>query len=240
MKGLLLFVALLATGGLYAAEETINLEAPLKAGGTVKLDNTNGDVTIHAWDKDKVVLKAIKKSRNADALTQTKVTLHAAGDVVEIATKRPRSFWGGRNVSVTMEVWVPAKLLLNADVTNGSIQVENVQGDLHVETTNGDVTVLGAAGKVHAETTNGDLRADLVAGDSKGVDMETTNGSITLRLPGSIKGQVEANTTNGSINSELQMTVSKSSKKHLAGSLNGGGPKIELETTNGSISISKL
>lgn len=240
MKSLMLFALCFFAGGLFAAEETVNLESVLKAGGSLHLSNSNGDVTIHAWDKDKVVLKAIKKGRNQDALDKVKVSLTSRGDHVEINVKRPKSFWFGRSATVTMEVWVPTKLKLVANATNGDVKVENVQGDLQVSTTNGNVTLLGAAGKIQSSSTNGDLRTDLVAGDDKGVSMETTNGSITLRLANSAKGQLEASTTNGSVASELPMTVSKSSKRHLVGALNGGGPKIELETTNGSIKISKL
>ncbi len=240
MKSLLLLATLFAAGSLFAAEETVNLEAALKAGGSLQLSNDNGNVTIHAWDKEQVVLKAVKKARNQDALSKVKVSLTGRGDQVVITAKQSKSFWGGRNVSVAMELWVPAKLKLSAHATNGYVKVENVQGDLHVSTTNGDVTLLGAAGKVQSSTTNGDLRTDLVAGEDKGVSMETTNGSITLRLASSTKGQLDASTTNGSIASELPLTVSKSSKKHLVGALNGGGPRIELETTNGSINISKL
>jgi DUF4097 and DUF4098 domain-containing protein YvlB len=59
-------------------------------------------------------------------------------------------------------------------------------------------------------------------------------------VPATFRANLDASTTNGSIRSDLPVTVSgQINRRSLRGALNGGGPELELETTNGSIQILK-
>jgi hypothetical protein len=72
------------------------------------------------------------------------------------------------------------------------------------------------------------------------VKLECTNGGIRLRLPADAKASISARITNGGIETSgltLDATGAQS-RRRLDGRLNGGGPRIDLEGTNGGIRIS--
>jgi DUF4097 and DUF4098 domain-containing protein YvlB len=96
------------------------------------------------------------------------------------------------------------------------------------------------SGTVEASTTNGGVEVDLAKVSEGGVKLECTNGGIRLRLPSDAKASISARITNGGIDTEglsLQ-TRGESSRRRLDGDLNGGGPRLTLEGTNGGIRIS--
>jgi hypothetical protein len=71
-----------------------------------------------------------------------------------------------------------------------------------------------------------------------GVSLSCTNGGIKLRLPADAKATISASTTNGGIDTGgLAVDSAETSRRRLEGRLNGGGPNIRLEGTNGGIRI---
>jgi hypothetical protein len=69
----------------------------------------------------------------------------------------------------------------------------------------------------------------------------TSNSSITLRLPADLQAQVKAHTSNSSITTDFDVAASGTISKHdLEGRIGGGGPVIDVSTSNGSIKILKM
>jgi hypothetical protein len=61
---------------------------------------------------------------------------------------------------------------------------------------------------------------------------------VNLTLPNSSKAQLNVRVTNGAISSEnLTLQTTESSRRRLSGTLNGGGPEVRVETTNGSVNL---
>lgn len=56
-------------------------------------------------------------------------------------------------------------------------------------------------------------------------------------MPDGFAARLEAETVHGDIQTDLPITVRGRIGKELSGDLNGGGPTVRLETTNGGISI---
>ena len=53
-----------------------------------------------------------------------------------------------------------------------------------------------------------------------------------------IQASISASTTNGRVSTDLPVQLhGKASKRHLDGDVNGGGGRLQLSTTNGSIEI---
>jgi hypothetical protein len=72
-----------------------------------------------------------------------------------------------------------------------------------------------------------------------GVSLSCTNGGIALRVPSDAKATISASVTNGGINAEgLSLETTQSSRRRLEARLNGGGPQIKIEGTNGGIRLS--
>lgn len=134
--------------------------------------------------------------------------------------------------------------VVKAETTNGSITADDLRGGIEAESTNGSVRINLAsvmdAGAIRLETTNGaiELTAAKLAGNP--IHCDTTNGSITLRLPTDVKAQVKGRTSNSRIHSDFDIAGEFDSKRRsVDGTINGGGPLIELSTSNGAIRIEK-
>jgi DUF4097 and DUF4098 domain-containing protein YvlB len=228
----------------------------VRPGAVFSLTNTNGPITVRAWDQPRVRVHAVKhvESRDSDAardaMKALTFDLSQPNGGLRIDTKYPKRNDGifewiaGTNVSisVTYEVTVPRTMDLQIENTNGAIAAADVRGSHRIETTNGRITLARCAGDLQAETTNGAIEAELTAiNTGRGVRLETTNGGIHARLPRTFAGRIDAANTNGSIESDLPVTTSGSQNKHtLHGTMNGGGPELRLHTTNGSIHINAI
>ena len=111
-------------------------------------------------------------------------------------------------------------------------------GEVRLSTTNGRILGKNLEGTARAETTNGMIDMDFSAIGTGGISAETTNGRVELTLAKSIKARVNGRVTNGAITTEnLSLDTTENSRRRLTGTLNGGGPEIRLETTNGAVNV---
>ena len=221
----------------------------LQAGGTVEIINVNGKIHVSpgAGNSVEVVAKKIGKGSSKEAAKQAieriEIVDSSAGGSVKLQTKVDRSggdgIFGHSMGQVEYTVRVPANAELKLTTVNGGVEIEGVSGRITAEATNGGVRATDVAGTIEAVTTNGGVEVDLAKVPEGGVKLECTNGGIRLRLPSDSKATISARITNGGINAEgLNMqTRGESSRRRLDGDLNGGGPRISLEGTNGGISI---
>jgi DUF4097 and DUF4098 domain-containing protein YvlB len=241
-------------------QEEFSKVLPLSPQGTFSLKNVNGDVTVMTWKEDKVEIKAVKKTRKAsENLAKVKIEVAESPNSVSVDTIYPKR--NNTGVSVTYDIKVPEGVHLedvstvNGDVAasgpfgrfsgstvNGKVSVENSAGDLRLSTTNGNVEARNVKGKINAETTNGSIRLEL-NGLTGEIKAETTNGGITLALSGitELNALLEAETVNGGIDVDFPISFQslQKSKHSLKGQIGQGGPRLSLETVNGSIHLTK-
>ena len=97
-------------------------------------------------------------------------------------------------------------------------------GSLSLRNENGQILV------VHTDTLSA----------SSSIYCKTSNGKVDLSLGKGSSFDLEAHTSNGHISTDFPVTVSgKISKTHLSGKVGEGGAKVNLHTSNGSISIKR-
>ncbi len=133
------------------------------------------------------------------------------------------------------------------ETAGGDIRIQNVGGRLDAETAGGDIIAPKVGGSVRASTAGGDIRIAVTARDIKGgITIESGGGDVTLSLPPDCKANVElfvsgADETDTAIRSEFgELTLSRRSDNQRATAvLNGGGEKISVKTTSGSIRLRK-
>ncbi len=152
---------------------------------------------------------------------------------------RGRSLQGwGTSAEVRYYVKVPANTKVLLSTTNGQIDVVDVTAAAHLETVNGPINARGLGGEVKASTVNGgvDIALAALTGD---VNVETTNGGVTVRLPADAKAVLLGRTTNGGLSVDRGLSVEEveRSRRRLEVKLNGGGRRVEAETTNGGITF---
>ena len=134
-----------------------------------------------------------------------------------------------------------------ADTAGGDIVIERVGGNLDAKTAGGDIVAQRVGGAVRAVTSGGDVRIGVGSNEVKGgVTIHNSGGDVTLTLPAGCKADVElfvsgADEDEQAIRSEFpNLAVSKRpGSQHATLSLNGGGEKIVVKTSSGTIRLKK-
>lgn len=232
----------------FRSEETAEWKKtyPFAAGGRLEISNVNGKIDVRPGDGNQVEVVALKKAKGASpeaakaALERVQIAEHVSGGTIKVETKIDRSggmFGGGAQVEY--RVRVPAGAEVSVETVNGGIEVSGLKGRVHAETTNGGVQARDISGALVATTTNGGLDIDLARMPEDGVKLECTNGGIKVRLPRDAKATISARINNGGISADgLDIESSgDQSRRRLEGRLNGGGPRLEIEGTNGGITL---
>jgi Toastrack DUF4097 len=218
----------------------------LQPGGRVEIANVNGRIRVEPSANRTVEIVAEKSARGAteeaakQALERIEIREEASASTVRVETRMPRSggLFDGGSGQVSYSVHVPSGTDVKFSTVNGGIELQGVQGRLALDTTNGGIVARDVSGSVEASTTNGGIDVDMSQVDEGGAKLECTNGGIKLRLPPDAKATISASITNGGIDtSGLQLETLESTRRKLEAKLNGGGPQIRIEGTNGGIRI---
>ncbi len=145
---------------------------------------------------------------------------------------------------------------IKAHTSGGGVTVENVKGKVDVGTSGGDILVGNVEGNVSASTSGGGIKLGAVTGEIGGsasggsisaeiagqieqpLELSTSGGSIKLVVPGDFKADFKAETSGGSVDCELPIQ-GRLKRSSVNGKLNGGGPKVTLHTSGGSIKVAK-
>jgi hypothetical protein len=218
----------------------------LAPGGRVEINNVNGRIHVEAGTGNavEVVAKKIAKGANESsakqALERIEIQENVSPSNITVSTKLPRTggFFEMGGTQVEYTVRMPAGAEAKFTTVNGGVDVTGLSGRVTAETTNGGVTARDIAGTIEASTTNGGVEVDLARLGEGGAKLECTNGGIKLRLPADSKATISASVTNGGIDlGGLSVETSQLSRRRVEGRLNGGGPPIHIEGTNGGIHI---
>ena len=216
---------------------------PLAAGGQIEILNTNGRIEIEGVDGATLEVRAERVARAAtdagarELLPRIVIKEDVKPDHVTIETERISGFMVGASFEVRYHVRAPKSAFVHVTNTNGQVAAAALNGKLFAHTTNGGVNAKNVSGPVDAQSTNGNVSVDLASLTGR-VNVKTTNGGVVLTVPEDAKADLSASCTNGGINvSGLKLDTTDSSRRHLEGTLNGGGTPIELRTTNGGIRV---
>jgi DUF4097 and DUF4098 domain-containing protein YvlB len=240
--GLLLLAGALASGcvghGELTARDSVEETRPLEPGGTFRLQNTNGRVTVTTWDESQVRIEAERAAATERGLDEIEIDVRGEGDRVEVTTRLPKALLFGHAGSVEYHVTVPRLARLEIETVNGRLSIEGVTGSVNASTVNGSLEITDASGEVEASTVNGSIKTHIEKTDPTGRNsFSTVNGSVTLYLPADVSGTFDAHTVNGSIRTDFPLEVTGRWGKRLEGRLGDGRGHYEIETVNGSVRI---
>jgi len=216
----------------------------LAPGGTLEILNTNGVIDVEAAEGTKVsvtaerIAKAGTDAEAKQAADGIEIREAVSGSSIRLDAKVSISGLFGGSREVRFHVQAPKGTVLKLSNTNGNIDVRDMTGELQLSTTNGRIRGVNLEGSTRAETTNGVVDLDYAAMGNDGIIAETTNGRVVVTVPKTLKARVNARVTNGGITTEnLPLDISETSRRRLTATLNGGGPEIRVETTNGGVTI---
>ncbi len=98
---------------------------------------------------------------------------------------------------------------------------------------------LTTARTASAHVVNGSIFASLDAVEGTG-EFKTVNGTVDLEIPEAASATIHAGLVFGLITTDFALHVHRGFvASRMDGDLNGGGPKLFLETVNGSIHLRK-
>jgi DUF4097 and DUF4098 domain-containing protein YvlB len=222
---------------------------PLTATGRVNIANINGDVHINVWDQNSVKVDAVKRAYSSQRLSELTIDVQSSPDMVSIKTRYPEDRnYSGRNredgwASVEYTLTVPRRGQLDgAELVNGSLDVQGVQGSVRASLVNGSVKASGLGGEVRLSTVNGGIEANVAALETtKGVQLTSVNGSVVLVVPSGASADIKASTVHGGITNDFGLPVEDGQfvGHSLSGQIGSGGARIRLTNVNGSIAIKR-
>jgi DUF4097 and DUF4098 domain-containing protein YvlB len=231
------------------AQDTWTRSYALTAGGRLELINTNGRISAEPAEGDQVELVAerIAKASTDEAaqelMKQLDIREETGDSRVRVEVRAPRTF-GVSGFEVRWTVKVPRGVVVDLRTSNGRVALTGLHGEVHASTVNGGIEGRGlGVTSLEATTVNGGVDVELTnALTSAGsISLEAVNGGVALALPDGSQASVVARVTNGGISTtglDFQ-TTGEQTRRRFEGTLNGGGARVTLQTTNGGVRLSK-
>lgn len=197
---LLTLLTLTAAEPSRSGAETADTTFPVSPGTRLRLETTQGDIVVRAWDRNQVRVQTTRSRRG-------EVRVRLSGRVLTI---EGNDFFGSSNgdYDITVPVW----MALSLENLNGGVTVDGVHAPIEASTLSGDIQVsggnesvelgamsgkivlTGARGRIDLSTASnhiiatdiqGDLNVEAISGDvvlrnvdSKSVNLETVSGSL--------------------------------------------------------------
>lgn len=215
---------------------TMNVERASISVHTIKDETVSVIAELEANTKDESNAREIFNNYSIDFK-------HTGGDVfIEaewIGSKR--LFSREDTLEIHFTVTVPEKYHLDLKSSGGSISIDKIEGDVKAKTSGGSISVDDVTGTIDAATSGGSVSAYISKQPKSNCILKTSGGSITALLGKGIKLDLDAATSGGGIHTDFPVTMEgEKSNRRLNAKINGGGPKLAMKTSGGSISIKEI
>jgi putative adhesin len=241
----------IATG---KAEETWSRTYKLADKGRFELINVNGRITAEPTNGSELVVEGRKtaKARSDDSAKELLSKLEIREEVGESTVRvesRPPRLSGFSSHEIEWTVKVPKGVVLDLRTTNGGVRLSDIANEVHAKTTNGGVRGERLDSRiVEATAVNGGIELEIAKplDANSSIDMETVNGGVSLMLAPDSKATIEARCVNGGVHVEdIDITRDDEGnandyerRRKLTATMNGGGAKVRMSTTNGGVRLS--
>ncbi len=230
-----------------AHREAFSFAGDFSAEGTIRIENTNGSITVEAWDRDAYAIEGEKRAANEADLERIAIDWDLTADHIAVKVQLPKKAgWLNRGTidgGVDFVLKVPATVRVEELRTvNGGIVLTGMRGPVNAETVNGGIKARDLGGDARLHTVNGGLVATFshVAPTAK-LELETVNGGVKVTLPAATDAEIHGSVVNGRIHSDLPLTVKgEISKRSLRATLGDGGARIRAATVNGSVHFASV
>jgi hypothetical protein len=250
----------LACGLMWAQDSSDRVTVPFHDASrprTVVVNMVQGSITIRGYNGNDAIVEGNhvgSRRRDSDHSGMHQIFPPAGMDIKE--DNNTITIHGDVIHSSNITVQVPVQTSLKLKTVNGGkIEVEGVTGDIEADNTNGSVVITDVSGSVVASSTNGKVLVTLNhVTPNKSMSFSTMNGTVDVTLPADTKANLRMRTDNGEIwsdfdvkldgGSHAQVDQSRSGRriridKTVYGSINGGGPEIQMVSFNGTIYLRK-
>ena len=246
---------------------TIDETISLKVAGTLCIENYGGSIEVSTWDRPEVRVKAtIVAQRGLDpeyarkTIERARIQIREKAHSVRVTSDFddvPSTGWFGPSKKVPdihYEITGPRDMHLRVEDYKSEIHVQDVAGSVTLESYKGEIELENVGEEVSIESYKGsasgrDVRGirrlktykgEIEISDSSlfdNSDVDTYKGEITIRIPSDTAFDLDAKIgKRGAIHSDFPIKR-RNGKKHIQKSYNGGGPRLDIETHKGRITI---
>ena len=252
INAVLIYLILFYSTSLFAETFTDTFDVDLGAQLTVKTDA--GSIKIETHDEATIELRVKIEDREGDKFSYRHELSN--GNLTIIGEIEQKQGWV-RNLKVEFYLLIPENFNVDLNTSGGSLFIEDLSGELNARTSGGSINVGNIVGDVKLHTSGGSINTDTVTGNldahttggsinvtidkqlSEDAKLTTSGGSITAYLIADIQLDINASTSGGRVKSDFEID-GRVKKMSVRGSINGGGPKLTLKTSGGSIKIKEI
>lgn len=252
LPALAIYALLFYSASLFAKTNTETFD--VTPGGTLTIQTDAGSIDIKTHNKSIVELSLTVEGDSKEAFSYRHELSN--GDLVLIGEVDRAQRWL-RNLRVKFELTIPTNYNVKLDTSGGSLSIEDLKGNLNARTSGGSINIGNIVGEVRLNTSGGSINTQTISGNldahtsggsinvtvdkqlSQDAKLSTSGGSITAYLIPNIQVELAASTSGGRVKSEFEVD-GRVKKQSIRGSINGGGPKLTLKTSGGSVRIKSL
>jgi len=199
-----LFCAVLMSVLSAAAMERVETRrVPLADGGRVKISTGSGDIKVVPGPVERLELqlRCISHEQKAQkaraALNRVQLVMRRSDDTISIDVLDRASggtrLMSAKRLALQFELVVPENCSLDLYTQEGSIQIGNLAGNMHVVTEKGKVFLGQIDGHVYATTQCGDVSVSRCTGAA---ELKTEEGNVHI---GTVSGHANLETKKGNI-----------------------------------------
>lgn len=215
---------------------------PLSPGGSVAVENIQGEVSVEGWDRAEVEITAAKiGSGQGDNLEGVRVVTEIGDRSLKFRTVYPPHL--EKPVRVNYCLRVPRQVRLSSLRTlEGNIAVHDVEGSVDARTLSGNIEQMDVTGRVVARALTGSILVSLRAlpVGTAPLLLDTVNGNVVLLLPPRANADLELTTVAGTVEGNYAFQISSipgdSTRRTRVGL---GGVTVSLRTVRGSIRVAE-
>lgn len=253
----LAFTAMSFSGEVFSKSNDAVIQESFQVGegGVLKIDTDSGAIQVVSHNSDTVDVRVERKGKSRDSMT---ISFDRDGnDVIVKGDKKGVGVFNWGRSGVKFIVKVPNRYNVDLDTSGGSITIAaligkveaytsggsiklgKIVGDVNVKTSGGSIKVDDVAGAINAKTSGGSIRISMSRQPEHDSKLSTSGGSVTAYLKSDIAVDLSASTSGGRVSSDFNVDGSVR-KTSIDGEINGGGPKLVLRTSGGSVRVEKL
>ena len=223
-------------------------------GKKINVTCDGGDVMFTPWDKSEVYVKIIG---NDNAEEKYDYIFESNSEEISVKAERKGGWNWFSNISLKIEVKVPARFNIYTNTSGGDIKVGGVQGGIYLETSGGDIwgdrfegnfyastsggdiNLFCSNAKIEASTSGGDIKVEYT-GINQGIELSTSGGDIDVKVPADFDAKANLETSGGDVDCNLNLNdVKKLSEIEIIANINKGGKPLIASTSGGDVSVYK-
>ena len=257
-----LFVAVLAFTAFAQADDW-SKTYDLTGKPDLRVQAHDANLRIETWDQSKIEARVTTRGWHIgnDGL---EIVEHQQGNAVDLELRQPHHAHFSFGIDarrIELEIHMPRRAKINVHSGDGAVVAKGVEGELDFTTGDGRLELDDVDGSLHAHTSDGAVRVsgrfdvlELRTSDGRvevearpgsqlreAWDIRSSDGSVTLRIPGDLAADIALHTSDGSITSNIPLVVEGSFSRHdIHGKINGGGNRLTVHTSDGSVTLDKF